>query len=58
VNGEDRFRDRLRDRLKARLGDRLRFHQRFLRTASLCCTRAGFLTGSLCDISMPAGEIQ
>jgi len=53
VSGEDRFRDRLRDRLKARLRDRLRFHRRFRRTASLCCTRAGSLAGSLCDISTP-----
>ncbi len=53
MSGEDRFRDRLRDRQKARLQDRLRFHRRFRRTASLCCTRAGFLAGSLCDISTP-----
>ena len=58
MSGEDRFRDRLGDRLKARLRDRLRFLRGFPRTGLLCCARAGFWAGSLCDISMPAGEIQ
>jgi hypothetical protein len=54
---EDRFRDRLRDRFRDRLRDRfrdrLRFHRGSSRSPALSCKEAVFLTGSLCDISMP-----
>ena len=52
-SGEDRLRDRFEDRLKAGLRDRLRFPRPFPRMGVLCCTGAGFLAGSLCDISTP-----